>query len=69
MNSLAILLLLLIEDSVLVFGQHFLLPRHLRVPPLDGFGVVSVSLESCADGVDDTVDGAEALPLSRFLGL
>lgn len=67
MYALAVLLLLLVKDGVLVLGQHLLLARHLRVPPLDGLGRLAVALQRRADGVDDAVDGAEALALARLL--
>lgn len=34
MDSLPILLLLSIKDGVFILGYHFLLNRHLRLPPL-----------------------------------
>ena len=58
MNSLAVSLLLLIEDGVFVPGYHFPLPGHFGVPPFDGLGVLSVALQSRADGVNDPVNRA-----------
>lgn len=67
MNPLPIILLFLIKNSILVLGQHFLLTRHLLVPPIDGLGALSVPLEGGADGIDDAVNSAETLPLAGFL--
>lgn len=69
MNSLPILLLLPIKDGVLVLRHHLLLPRHLRLPPLNRLGCDhAVLLEGRVQGVDDLVDGAETLALAGFLG-
>ena len=68
MNALPVLLLLLIEDRVLVLGQHLLLARHLGIPPLNRLGGLSVALECGADGIDDAIDVAQALALAGFLG-
>lgn len=58
MNPLPIVPLLLVKDGVLVLRYHFLLAGHLRVPPVYCFGVLSVPLQGCADGIDDPVNGA-----------
>jgi hypothetical protein len=68
-NTLPIRLLLLVEDRILVSWQHLLLTGHLPVPSLDCLCGLPLSCEGCADGIDDLVDGAEALPLAGFLGL
>lgn len=66
--ALAVRSLLLVEDGVLVLGQHLLLARHLRVPSLDGLDARdAVALQGRADGVDDLVDMAKALALARLL--
>lgn len=57
-NSLAVRLLLLVEERVFVLGQHFLLAGHFAVPPLDGLGGLSVAAQGGAEGVDDAVNGA-----------
>lgn len=62
------MLLLLIEDGVLVLGQHFLLTRHLRIPPLDSLCTVAVARKGSAEGIDDAVHGTQALALSGLLG-
>lgn len=67
-NALPVMLFLLIEDGVLVLGQHFLLTRHLRIPPLDSLCTVTVARKGSIEGFDDAVDGAQALALSGFLG-
>ena len=58
MNPLAIRLLLLVEYGIFILGHHFLLTGHFVVPPFDGLGVLSVALQSRADGVDDPVNRA-----------
>lgn len=58
MKTLPIGPLLLIEDGVFVLGQHFLLPGHLSVPPLNSSGGLSIPLQSGIEGVYHTVDGA-----------
>jgi hypothetical protein len=58
MNTLPILLLLLIEQCILVLGQHLFLPRHLRIPPIDGFCALAVSSQGGAEGVDYPVNSA-----------
>lgn len=68
-NSLAICLFLLIEERVFVFREHFLLAGHFAVPPFDGFGGLSGSVEGGADGIDDTVNGPQALSLTGLLRL
>ena len=68
MNALAVVLLLLVEESVLVLGQHLLLARHLLVPPLDSLGVLTIAGECSADGIDDAVHSAQALTLPGLLG-
>lgn len=68
MNALPVALLLLIEESVLVLRQHFLLARHLRKPPAHGLGGLTIALKCSADSVDDPVHGAQALALSCLLG-
>lgn len=68
MNALAVGLLLLIEESVLVLGQHFLLTGHLGIPALNSLGALTVARKSSAQGVDDAVNGAEALALPGLLG-
>lgn len=67
MNALPVALLLLVEDGVLVLGQHLLLTRHLRIPPLYSLCTVSVACEGGADGIDDSVHGAQALALPGLL--
>lgn len=69
MKGLAVLPLLLIEYRVLVLGKHFLLPRHLREPPFNRLGGLSVACQRGTDGVDYAIDGAEALALACFLRL
>jgi hypothetical protein len=67
-NALPVALLLLIEQSVLVLWQHFLLARHLRVPPLYSLGALSVARQGSTDSIDDPVHGAQALALPGLLG-
>jgi hypothetical protein len=67
-NALPVALLLLIKESVLVLGQHFLLARHLREPPAHSLGGLAIALESGADSIDDPIHGAQALALSCLLG-
>lgn len=68
MNSLAVLLLLLIEDRIFVLGHHLLLPGHLSIPSLHSLGCqTAIPLQRCADSVHHTVDGTETLALSRLL--
>lgn len=68
MDSLAIGPLFPVVDGVFVSGQHLLLPRHLRVPPLYGLGLWhAIVPEGRAHCVDDLVDGAEAFPLPCLL--
>lgn len=67
-NALPVALLLLIEESVLVLRQHFLLAGHLRKPPAHSLGGLAIALECGADGVDDAVHGAQALALPCLLG-
>lgn len=69
MNALAVLLLLLVEQCVLVLGQHLLLARHFPVPALDGLGGVSIALQRGGDSVDNPVNATEALPLTSLLRL
>lgn len=67
-EALPVGLLLLVEESVLVLGQHLLLTGHLGIPPLDGLCGVTVALQSSANGIDDTVNGTQALALPGLLG-
>lgn len=67
MNALAVALLLLVEQSVLVLGEHLLLTGHLGVPAGHGLGCLTIALESSAQGVDDAVHGAQALALASLL--
>ena len=67
MDALPVALLLLIEESVLVLGQHFLLAWHLRVPPGHSLGCLAIALECSTEGVDDSVHGAQALALTCLL--
>lgn len=68
MNALPVGLLLLVEDGVLVLGEHLLLTRHLGVPPLNGLGALSLTGKSSTDGINDSVHGAQALALPGLLG-
>ena len=68
MNALAVGLLLLIEKSVLVLGQHLLLTGHLSIPPLNSLGALAIARKSSAQCVDNAVNSAEALALAGFLG-
>lgn len=68
MNALPVRLLLLVEESVLVLGQHLLLAGHLGKPPVDSLCGVTVALQGSAEGIDDTVHGAQALALPGLLG-
>ena len=68
MDTLAVLLLLLIEDRVLVLGKHLLLTGHFIVPALYRLGGVSVAFQSCGDSVDNAVNATEALSLACLLG-
>lgn len=67
MNALAVGLLLLVEESVLVLGQHLLFTGHFLVPTLDSLGVLTIPGECSADGIDDTVHSAQALALPGLL--
>ena len=67
MNALAVTALLLVEDRIFILGQHFLLARHLVVPPVDGFRRLALARESRGDCVHYLVDGAQALPLTGLL--
>lgn len=66
-NALPVALLLLIEESVLVLRQHFLLTGHLRKPPAHSLGGLTIALKCGADSVDDPIHGAQALALSCLL--
>ena len=37
------------------------------MPPIDGLRAHAISLQRSADGIDDTIDVAKALPLAGFL--
>ena len=67
-NAFPVALLLLIEKSVFVLGQHFLLARHLRKPPSHSLGSLAIALKCGTHGVNDPVHGAQALALSCLLG-
>lgn len=67
-NALPVALLLLIEESVLVLRQHFLLAGHLCKPPAHSLGGLAIALKCGTDGVNDAVHGAQALALSCLLG-
>jgi hypothetical protein len=67
-NALPVALLLLIEESVLVLRQHFLLTRHLRKPPAHSLGGLTIALKCGADSVDNPIHGAQTLALSCLLG-
>lgn len=68
MNTLPIGLLLLVEDGVLVLGEHLLLTGHLRVPPLNGLGALPLSGKSSTEGINNLVHGAQTLALPGLLG-
>lgn len=68
MNALPVGLLLLVEDGVLVLGEHLLLTRHLRIPPLNSLGALSLPGKSSTEGIDDSVHGAQTLALPGLLG-
>ena len=68
MDALPVGLLLLVEDGVLVLGQHLLLTRHLGVPPLNSLGSLALTSKSSTEGIDDLVHGAQALALPGLLG-
>lgn len=67
MNALAVALLLLVEEGVLVLGQHFLLAGHLGVPPGHSLRCLAIALEGSAQSVDDAVHRAQALALASLL--
>jgi hypothetical protein len=69
MNTLPVRLLFLIKDCVFVLRQHLLLPGHFLVPSLHSLCSLALSGESCGNGVDYSIDGAEALALAGLLGL
>lgn len=59
MYSLPVTLLLPVENRILVLGQHFLLQRHLPIPPLHGLCLQSAFLiQGLGNSVDNAVDGA-----------
>lgn len=68
MNRLAVVLLLLIEESVFVLGKHLFLPRHLGVPSLHSLGGLSLSREGSTEGINDLVHGTQAFALPGLLG-
>lgn len=67
MNPLPIPLLLPIKNGIFILRPHLLLPRHLRLPPLDLFQRAPLFPQGGIDGGDDGVDGAEAFALAGFL--
>ena len=68
MNTLPVGLLLLVEDGVLVLGEHLLLTGHLGVPPLNGLCALALSGKSCTEGINDLIHGAQTLALPGLLG-
>lgn len=68
MNTLPVGLLLLVEDSVLVLGEHLLLAGHLGIPPLNSLGALTLPGKSSAEGINDLVHGAQTLALPGLLG-
>lgn len=68
MNTLPVGLLLLVEDSVLVLGEHLLFTGHLCVPPLNGFGALALTGKSSTEGINDLVHSAQTLALPGLLG-
>lgn len=68
-NSLAVPLLLAVEDGVLVLGAHLLLLGHLSLPPLHGLGRLALLGQRAVERRDDRVDRPEAEPLPPLLEL
>lgn len=68
MNALPVGLFLLVEEGVLVLRQHLLFTGHLGKPPVNSLCGVTVALQGSAEGIDDTVHGAQALALPGLLG-
>ena len=66
-NALPVALLLLVEESVFVLGQHFLLTGHLGIPPGHGLRCLTIALEGSAQGINDAVHGAQTLALAGLL--
>lgn len=67
MNPLPIPLLLPIKNCIFILRPHLLLPRHLRLPPLDLLQRAPLFPERSIEGGDYGVDGAETFALAGFL--
>lgn len=69
MNTLPVLLLLAIEHSVLVTGEHLSLGGHGLAPDLEALERLAALGERRLDRRDYRVDGPQTLPLAGLLEL
>ena len=68
MHALPITLLLPVEHSIFILGQHLLLCWHLGLPPLDGLHAHAFISQRVVNRGDYFVDSAETLALACFAG-
>lgn len=67
MYPLPIPLLLPIKNRIFILRPHLLLPRHLRLPPLNLLHGTPLLLQRRVHARNDAVDSTQAFALTGFL--